>query len=104
MKRFFFAAEASRDLDEILTYLNSLPERSAMKMARDLQKAITRITDHPHLGVRQSELTSRAGIQVRSWLSPPYRIFYTLTGAAPEIVAILHTSRDIKSILSDRFQ
>jgi plasmid stabilization system protein ParE len=45
-----------------------------------------------------------AGEEVRSRVCAPYRILYLVSGALPEIVAVLHTARDIPSILSSRIQ
>jgi hypothetical protein len=54
--------------------------------------------------VGQSELTRIAGVEVRSRFASSYRILYTLGGSAPEIVGVLHTARDIASIMAKRLQ
>jgi plasmid stabilization system protein ParE len=44
------------------------------------------------------------GVEVRSRLTHPYRIYYRLGSATPEIIAVLHTARDTQTILAERFQ
>ena len=58
----------------------------------------------PYLGQPHSTLTRIVGTEVRSRLSQPYRIYYRVDGTAPEIIAILHTSRDTNFLLAERFQ
>ena len=44
------------------------------------------------------------GEEVRTRALPPYRIFYRDRGGLAEVIAVLHTARDVNSILSSRLQ
>lgn len=104
MNRFFLSPAAKRDLAEIKAYCEILPKVPARKIGAALQAALHGIADNPYRGVGQSELTRRAGFEVRSWLVNSYRIFYSVGGSVPEIMGILHTSRDITTIMAKRLQ
>jgi plasmid stabilization system protein ParE len=105
VSRFFLSQAADRDIDNILEYLESaVPRTPRRRIGRDLQIALKSIAANPYLGALQSEFTCLAGTEVRSRLVSSYRIFYTCGPRAPEIIAILHTSRDISSIVASRLQ
>ena len=104
MKRFLISPDADRDLDEILEYLDALPERPALFVASALQKAFDGIAAYPYRGAAQSELTRIAEQEVRSRFVNDYRIFYFVGGRAPEIVGVLHAARDSAGIMAGRLQ
>jgi len=104
VKRFLLSAAADRDLDEILDYLDALPDQPAATIASAIQKTIRSIAMHPLRGSIQSELTRLAGVEVRSRLVHPYRFLCTVGGLVPQIIAVLHTARDIAAIMARRLQ
>ena len=104
MNRFYLSADANRDLDEILAYLDELPLEPGDRIAQSLQTALSTIAQHPFLGTAHSHLTHLLGEEIRSYLVYPYRIFYRAGRTVPEIIAILHGARDQSSILTRRFQ
>ena len=104
MSRFFLSPHAQGDLVEIKAYFESIPKEPADRTARALQATLRSIANNPYQGVGQSELTRIAGVEVRSRLVHSYRIFYSLGGSAPEIVGVLHTARNIASIMAKRLQ
>ncbi|HWB31770.1 MAG TPA: type II toxin-antitoxin system RelE/ParE family toxin [Acidobacteriaceae bacterium] len=95
--------EAEQDLDEINTYLNHVPPAPAQRVLDSIEETIGSILSHPYLGAAHSELTRLLGEQVRSRLVAPYRIYYRIARSGPEIISILHGSRDLRSILGSRF-
>jgi len=103
VKRFVVSKNAHRDLDEILSYLDSLPDRPALRIASSLQEALHSISQFPYMGALQSELTRIAGIEIRSRLVQSYRIIYIIDDA-PEVIGVLHTARDITGIMARRLQ
>ena len=103
MSRFLLSPDADRDLDEIQTYLENLPPIPAITGGSAIVKMLENIARDPSHGATHSNLTRVLGVEVRSRLVHPYRIFYVV-GRTPEIIAIFHTSRDIKAILTQRFQ
>jgi plasmid stabilization system protein ParE len=104
LSRFAISADADRDLDEILDYLNAIPERPALSVLSAIEKALFGIAEYPYRGALQSELTRLAGVEVRSRLVQQYRIFYIVGGALPEIVDVIHTARDVAEIMARRLQ
>jgi plasmid stabilization system protein ParE len=104
MNRFLFSRDADRDLDDILDYLGSIPRVPARRIGREIQGTLKSIARNPYLGSLQSEFTRLAGAEVRSRLVSSYRIFYLVGAPVLEIVAILHTARDIASIVASRLQ
>jgi plasmid stabilization system protein ParE len=104
MNRFVLSRHAQRDLEEIRAYSQSKPRKSHLKIGRALQKTLRSIAGAPFLGTVQSEFTRLAGTEIRSRLVDPYRIFYTVGAPTPEILAILHSARDIHSIMTVRLQ
>jgi plasmid stabilization system protein ParE len=103
VKRFVLSEHAHRDLDELLSYLDSLPDKPALLIASSIQEALHSISQYPYLGAIQSELTRLAGVEIRSRLVQSYRIFY-MVGDAPEVIGVLHGTRDITSIMARRIQ
>ena len=104
MNRFFLSPQADQDIDEILEYLDGLPLEPGNRILDAIQATILSIAAQPYLGSPHSQLTRLIGEEARSRVVGPYRIFYRLRGTGPEIIAVLHSRRDIASILSARFQ
>jgi plasmid stabilization system protein ParE len=104
VSRFLLSRHAERDLDDILSYLDSIPDKPALRIASSIRQALKSVASHPYRGVIQSELTRLAGIEVRSRLVNSYRIIYTVGASASEIVGVLHTARDIGDIMAERLQ
>ncbi len=104
MSRFILSEAADRDIDDILEHLDAIEKAPARRIGRNIQRVLTSIGRNPFLGSPQSEFTRLAGTEIRSRLVESYRIFYTVGAPTPEIVAILHTARDIHSIMACRLQ
>ena len=104
MSRFVLSVDANRDLDEIESYLEKLPNDPAARGADAIVRTLRSIGKEPHLGAPHSNLTRLLDVEVRSRLTLPYRIYYRLGSAMPEIIAVLHTARDSTTILAERFQ
>jgi plasmid stabilization system protein ParE len=85
-------------------HLRSIPDVPARKIAVALQMTFRSIAENPYQGAGQSELTRISGAEIRSRLVQSFRIFYIVSGIAPEIVGVLHTARDISSIMAKRLQ
>jgi plasmid stabilization system protein ParE len=64
LSRFAISEEADRDLDEILNYLDPVPERPALTVLSAIEKALFAIADYPYRGAVQSELTRLMGVEV----------------------------------------
>ena len=104
MSRYFLSFHAKNDLDEIRIYLRAIPPQPAKRIGVRLQQAFNEIAASPQHGIAQSALTLLAGVEVRSRLCSPYRIFYISGRTVPEILGVIHTARDIATIMAGRFQ
>jgi len=104
LSRFHLSPDAEVDLDEILAYLDELPQQAADRIGQSLQTMLHSIGRQPYLGVRSSYLTRLIGEEVHSRLVYPYRIYYRVGKNIPEVFAILHGAHDQRSILNSRFQ
>jgi len=104
VKSFRLSPDADHDLDLILAYLETIPGKPRWKIAASIQKALLSIASFPHRGAPQSELTRLAGEEVRSRLVHSYRIIYKVGSGFPDIMGVLHTSRDIAGTIAPRLQ
>jgi plasmid stabilization system protein ParE len=60
--RFSFTPDAELDIDEITSYLQDLPKAPALRIGRDLQKAIYAVCRFPGLGRVDERLTRLLGV------------------------------------------
>ena len=93
------SVEATRDLEEAVNWIKEDSVEAAQVFFNRITKRITTsLIQTPYMGV-QLELIE--GRQLWALRCGQYRIFYTISTAprTVSIVRILHTSRDIRSIL-----
>jgi plasmid stabilization system protein ParE len=69
------------------------------KLQAELIDAFEHLSSWPETGHKRSDLTSQP---VRFWKSGHYLIVYRFANRTVQIVAVLHTSRDIPEILARR--
>jgi plasmid stabilization system protein ParE len=85
-----YTAEALRDLDEVLAFIESnYPTVSApfQKRLRALQQRLGRWPKSAE------EVEQRAGVRVVPLRRYPYKIFYQVTATSVEILHIYHAAR-----------
>jgi plasmid stabilization system protein ParE len=104
VSRYFLSGPAKNDLAEIRRYLDPNPDRYTRPIRHGLRLMIEDIGLNPQRGAIHSEATRLLGQEVRTRVLPPYRLFYRDSHAIPEIVAVIHTARDVSSILMERLQ
>jgi plasmid stabilization system protein ParE len=104
MIRFTFTPDAEHDIDEIARYLKSLPETPALRIGREIQKAIKTITDHPAIGRVDDRLTSQSPRRILRYICGQYILFYYVEDEKARIVGIIHGNRDVDSIMRRRFE
>ncbi len=102
MSRYLFSLFADADFDDVAHYLGRLPARPATRIAVEIQRTLDLIGQYPYQGQAHSTYTRLLGHEVRSRLVASYRIYYRFDRKCPEILAILHASRDHSAILSAR--
>jgi plasmid stabilization system protein ParE len=104
MKRFSFSPDAELDIDSITRYLQELPREPALRIGRDLQRAIYAIVRFPGLGRVDERLTRQANRKIRRLVSGQYVLFYYVAEQSIRVLGVLPGRRDIDEIMRQRFK
>jgi toxin ParE1/3/4 len=99
MSKYEFSPEALADLEELLTYVADENERAADRLESVLQKAFEHLARWPESGHHREDITEQ---EVRFWTASRYLIVYRALADRVQIIALLHSSRDIPQILRFR--
>jgi len=99
MSRYELAREALDDLDELWLYVAEDSLDAANRTAATILDACDLLVDHPHIGHTRTDLTDRP---VLFWASGKYLIVYRPETEPLRVVAVLHASRDVATLLTDR--
>jgi plasmid stabilization system protein ParE len=102
MMRFSFTPDADSDIEEITRYLQGLPQEPALRIGRNLQKAVYAIARFPGLGRVDERLTRQAKRKIRRFVSGQYILFYYIAGQSIRILGVLTGLRDIDGIMRRR--
>jgi addiction module RelE/StbE family toxin len=78
-------AEASADLEDILSYIADRNESAAESLGEAIEQATSQLTQHPYL-YRLGRADGTREIVVH----PNYLVIYRVTSIAIEIVAVVH--------------
>ena len=98
MSRYELAREALDDLDELWLYVAEDSVDAANRIAAAILDACDLLVDHPHIGHTRTDLTDRP---VLFWASGKYLIVYRPETKPLRVVAVLHASRDVATLLTD---
>ena len=104
MKRYTLNRDATSDLDDIIRDLRLISSRPALKIGKALQGMFRQIAEWPQLGVGYKPLLGKHSYEIRSRLCGNYKIFYRADTPVPDILAVIHTKRDIDEIMSRRLK
>ena len=96
--RVTVAQRARQDRDEILSFLQA-PSMAGDLFIRDVAEGVRHLTQFPDTAVRRRDLTSH---DVRFWLVSPYFLVIQLEQETTALIAILHSSRNIRRELRAR--
>jgi toxin ParE1/3/4 len=100
-RRYILAPEAARDLVRIWRYLrHEKSEATANRIESLILDRITFLSRSPGSGHWRRDLTDQ---EVKFFPIYSFLIVYRPSTRPLQIVAILHGSRDVSSILGDRF-
>ncbi len=99
MGRVTWTQSAYRDFQDILTYIGHDSPQSALKVGERLIEAPHQLARHPLRGARVPEFNLN---DLRELLVSPYRIIYEVRDDDCQILAIVHGSRDLRSLWHDR--
>jgi len=95
MKRFKLSPEAAQDVREIWAYIASDSIKAARRLRLQIFDACQRIANNPGIGHSREDLTDKP---VLFWPVGSYLIIYAVRKPV-EIVRVLHSARDIPSLL-----
>ena len=87
--RIRLTPQASADLAQIYQYLFERSPGGATNVLSAIYGALNLLAEHPH-AAQQTEHSDIRAATIRRY---PYRVFYTVTVDAIEILHIRHTSR-----------
>ena len=91
--------EALADLENISDFIAADDPDAASRMIEEFFSAFDQLASWPRSGHFRADLTER---EVRFWPVRSYLVVYRELADGVQIVAILHASRDIPSVLEDR--
>ena len=98
MRRLELTSSARQDLKETWEYIAQNNLAAANKVVKSITDKFPLLCDHPLMGSRRDDLL----INLRSISVKKYIIFYQPFDDRIEILHVLHSSRDIKSVF-ERF-
>ena len=91
---------AARQRDEIVAYLAERRPAATEAVYAAIEAACARLADRPDSGHTRADLTAEP---LKFWtVCSSYRIIYDPAATPLEVVAIVHTSRDVAAVLHDR--
>lgn len=98
-RRFILSSPASRDLDEVLSYVveHSGPTRGQHVLG-GFQAAFDKLRDNPNLGHRRDDLTDSPLLLYRVW---SWFIIYRFDQNSLEVARVLHAARDVAALLKN---
>ena len=86
MRHVSWLETASRDLDEILGYIEDRNLLAALNLQREIEHAVSQLPQHPYL-YRLGRVPGTRELVVH----PNYLVVYRLTADAIEIIDVLHS-------------
>ncbi|HET7848527.1 MAG TPA: type II toxin-antitoxin system RelE/ParE family toxin [Pseudolabrys sp.] len=89
--KVIFTDEATRDLDEILTYISAHYPAVYRPFEKRLRTIITRMRNWPESG---QEVDERPGVRSVPFIRYPYKIFYRVIQDQIEVLHVHHSARD----------
>jgi plasmid stabilization system protein ParE len=99
---FQFTPQAAEDLDAIWWFIAEDNRDAASRVEMEIIATCRRLAKHPRIGTRRQDITA---LPVRFWTLPKfpnYVIVYRPDTAPLQVVAILHSQRDLKEVLEGR--
>jgi toxin ParE1/3/4 len=99
MPSYELSPEAVADLESIWDFISVDQSGAADRVVEELFDACQHLASWPKTGHFRPDLTDAS---VRFWPVKPYLVVYRERGNSIEVVAILHGSRDIPTLLDER--
>lgn len=99
MSEYLLSLEAIDDLRRISDFIAADSATASEKVLDDLFAAFEQLAEWPGQGHTRADLTTR---NVLFWPVGSYLVVYRASSIPLEIVAVLHGSRDIPTVMLDR--
>ena len=97
MKRFRLSPLARQDIREIWAYIANDSIEAATKVRQRIRDDCLQLAQHPFLGHRREDLTTRD--DVLFWPVYSYLVIYRPAKTLLEILRVLHGNRDVRNVL-----
>ncbi len=99
MKKYILSNQAERDITEIVRYIRKDNLQSAMTMSKAIRRTCILVGRMPHIGRIANDINSGDLYYLPVEKFYNYLVFYILIKKQPLIVRILHTKRDIPTVM-----
>jgi plasmid stabilization system protein ParE len=96
MGQYVLTAAARADFAEVVAYIRQDSPEAARRVGKVLQEAMRNLARMPEMGHVREDL---AEVTLRFWHVYSYLIVYDPESKPLQIVRILHSARDVRSIL-----
>jgi antitoxin ParD1/3/4 len=101
---FQFTSQAIEDLDSIWWFIADQSREAADRVELEITATCGRLARHPLMGTKRQDVTS---LPVRFWTVaefPNYVIVYRPETVPLQVVAVLHSKRDLRTVLGELFE
>lgn len=98
--RFRLSPETQQDIRDICGYIARDSIDAARRVREEIRDACRRLAQHPQIGHRREDLTTRQ--DVLFWPVHSYLIVYRPDTQPLEVLRVLHGRRDVKRILEEQ--
>lgn len=99
MSRFVLTPAARADLEEIVDFIREDNPDAARRVLRELRDSMRKLAGLPEMGHFRRDLCDEP---LRFWSVYSYLIVYRPETRPLEILRVLHSARDVQSILLSR--
>ena len=103
MIRLLTRPQAERDIEDIVVYIAIDNLEVAERFLLAFKECLERLSEFPLIGVERFSFRDERLQSLRMWQIPSfekYLVFYTVSDETIDIVRVLHSSRDISTILA----
>jgi toxin ParE1/3/4 len=90
------------DLIESVEFIRNDSPAAARELAREIDRAASRLSRHPEAGKIVPELREQGISDYRQLSIPPYRVIYAARPNSVDIVAVFDGRRDLERALFER--
>ena len=94
--KYILSQDVINDLEEISEYIAADNPKAAIKLIETFYKTFRNLTEMPNIGHKSAGMINKG---VLFWNVKNYLIVYQISGSDINIVRILSSYRDIKSLL-----